>query len=130
MSSADEFVISSTVPLKIGFLGLGNMGSRIVNALLQTGHDVTVWNRTPSKVIIGNIMAVFFNQGSAVVGPKCICGQGSAPNPAGELTVLPTLPNWWGEGSLPPPQEPFPALGLEFQPFGPHESPQKKTWVP
>jgi len=50
MSSADEFIISSTVPLKIGFLGLGNMGSRIVSALLQSGHDVTVWNRTPSKV--------------------------------------------------------------------------------
>jgi len=56
MSSADEFVISSTVPLKIGFLGLGNMGSCIVSALLQSGHDVTVWNRTPSKVIIINTL--------------------------------------------------------------------------
>jgi len=55
MSSADEFVISSTVPLKIGFLGLGNMGSRIASALLQSGHDVTVWNRTPSKVTVKNI---------------------------------------------------------------------------
>jgi len=62
MSSADEFVISSTVPLKIGFLGLGNMGSRIVGALLQSGHDVTVWNRTPSKVFVNNILILLFNQ--------------------------------------------------------------------
>lgn len=35
---------------KIGFLGLGIMGSALVSNLLSSGHDVTVWNRTPSKV--------------------------------------------------------------------------------
>ena len=35
---------------KIGFLGLGIMGSAIVSNLLSSGHEVTVWNRTPSKV--------------------------------------------------------------------------------
>lgn len=37
-------------PMKIGFLGLGIMGTGMVNNLLISGHEVTVWNRTPSKV--------------------------------------------------------------------------------
>ncbi len=31
---------------KIGFLGLGAMGSRMASNLLNAGHTVTVWNRT------------------------------------------------------------------------------------
>ena len=38
--------------LKIGFLGLGTMGSAIVSNLLKSGHDVTVWNRTVAKVMM------------------------------------------------------------------------------
>ena len=34
---------------KIAFLGLGAMGSRMAMRLLDAGHDVTVWNRTPSR---------------------------------------------------------------------------------
>ena len=37
-------------PMKIGFLGLGAMGSGMVTNLLNSGHEVTVWNRTPSSV--------------------------------------------------------------------------------
>ena len=33
---------------KIGFLGLGAMGSLMATNLLEAGHTVTVWNRTPS----------------------------------------------------------------------------------
>ncbi|CAL1279523.1 unnamed protein product [Larinioides sclopetarius] len=36
---------------KIGFLGLGNMGQGIAKNLLGSGHDVTVWNRTPGKCL-------------------------------------------------------------------------------
>lgn len=32
--------------MKIGFLGLGKMGTPIVRRLLQAGHSVTVWNRS------------------------------------------------------------------------------------
>ena len=32
---------------KIGFLGLGAMGSRMAANLLKAGHTVTVWNRSP-----------------------------------------------------------------------------------
>lgn len=35
---------------RIGFLGLGLMGSGIVSNLLKMGHVVTVWNRTAEKV--------------------------------------------------------------------------------
>ncbi len=34
---------------KIGFLGLGAMGSRMAANLLKAGHNLTVWNRTPEK---------------------------------------------------------------------------------
>lgn len=37
-------------PLKFGFLGLGIMGSGIVKNLLNSGHSVIVWNRSPDKV--------------------------------------------------------------------------------
>ena len=32
--------------MKIGFIGLGNMGSAIAGRLLETGHELTVWNRS------------------------------------------------------------------------------------
>lgn len=35
--------------LKFGFIGLGFMGQRLLKNLLNSGHSVTVWNRTPSK---------------------------------------------------------------------------------
>ena len=35
--------------MKVGFIGLGNMGSGMATNLLKAGHEVTVYNRTPSK---------------------------------------------------------------------------------
>jgi 3-hydroxyisobutyrate dehydrogenase-like beta-hydroxyacid dehydrogenase len=35
--------------MKIGFLGLGNMGTPLVKRLLAAGHEVTVWNRTRER---------------------------------------------------------------------------------
>ncbi len=35
--------------MKVGFIGLGNMGSGIAANLLKAGHEVTVYNRTASK---------------------------------------------------------------------------------
>ena len=35
--------------MKVAFIGLGNMGSRMARHLLGAGHDVTLWNRTLSK---------------------------------------------------------------------------------
>lgn len=36
--------------MKLGFCGLGLMGSAMVRRLLQAGHTVKVWNRSPAKV--------------------------------------------------------------------------------
>jgi 3-hydroxyisobutyrate dehydrogenase-like beta-hydroxyacid dehydrogenase len=35
--------------MKVGFLGLGNMGTSMVRRLLAAGHQVTVWNRTRQR---------------------------------------------------------------------------------
>jgi 3-hydroxyisobutyrate dehydrogenase-like beta-hydroxyacid dehydrogenase len=35
--------------MKVGFIGLGHMGTGMVARLLQAGHDVTVYNRTAGK---------------------------------------------------------------------------------
>ena len=35
--------------MKIGFIGLGQMGSAMAANLLKAGHDVTVWNRSTDK---------------------------------------------------------------------------------
>jgi 3-hydroxyisobutyrate dehydrogenase-like beta-hydroxyacid dehydrogenase len=34
--------------MKIGFIGLGAMGAGMARHLLDAGHEMTVWNRTPS----------------------------------------------------------------------------------
>lgn len=36
--------------MKIGFIGLGNMGAGMAANLLKAGHDLTAYNRSPDKV--------------------------------------------------------------------------------
>lgn len=36
--------------MKLGFIGLGKMGNRMVMKLLAGGHEVVVWNRSISKI--------------------------------------------------------------------------------
>ena len=36
--------------MKVGFIGLGRMGAGMAGSLLRAGHELTVYNRTPSKV--------------------------------------------------------------------------------
>jgi 3-hydroxyisobutyrate dehydrogenase-like beta-hydroxyacid dehydrogenase len=35
--------------MRVGFIGLGNMGAPIAANLLKAGHELTVHNRTPAK---------------------------------------------------------------------------------
>ena len=35
--------------MKVGFLGLGNMGAAIAANVQKAGHDLAVWNRSPEK---------------------------------------------------------------------------------
>jgi 3-hydroxyisobutyrate dehydrogenase len=37
------------MPMQVGVAGLGKMGAPIAERLIEVGHQVTVWNRTPDK---------------------------------------------------------------------------------
>lgn len=47
VSAKSKTIKAST--LKFGFIGLGFMGARLVKNLINSGHQVTIWNRTPGK---------------------------------------------------------------------------------
>jgi 3-hydroxyisobutyrate dehydrogenase-like beta-hydroxyacid dehydrogenase len=46
---AKQGVSANTKAMKVGFIGLGHMGSGMAASLLKAGHRVTVYNRTPAK---------------------------------------------------------------------------------
>jgi 3-hydroxyisobutyrate dehydrogenase-like beta-hydroxyacid dehydrogenase len=54
---------------KVGFVGVGKMGSRMANRLIDAGHDVTVWNREDA----------FYDEN---VGPLKAKGAAAAASPA------------------------------------------------
>ena len=39
--------------MRVAFLGLGIMGQAMASNLVKAGHEVTVWNRTPGKMVEG-----------------------------------------------------------------------------
>lgn len=39
--------------MRVAFLGLGIMGQPMAGNLVKAGHEVTVWNRTPGKIVEG-----------------------------------------------------------------------------
>jgi 3-hydroxyisobutyrate dehydrogenase-like beta-hydroxyacid dehydrogenase len=39
--------------MRVAFLGLGIMGHAMASNLVKAGHEVTVWNRTPGKMVEG-----------------------------------------------------------------------------
>lgn len=43
--------------MKVAFLGLGIMGQAMATNLAKAGHEVTVWNRTPGKLVEGASVA-------------------------------------------------------------------------
>ena len=49
--------------MKLGVAGIGKMGAAIAARLIEVGHDVTVWNRTPEKA-------------------RAVAGAKTAPHPA------------------------------------------------
>jgi 3-hydroxyisobutyrate dehydrogenase-like beta-hydroxyacid dehydrogenase len=56
--------------LRIGFVGLGTIGEPIANNLRKAGHDLTVWNRTPSKA------AHIVSKGGKLAGSARECATG------------------------------------------------------
>ncbi len=56
--------------MRVAFLGLGIMGHAMATNLVKAGHEVTVWNRTPGKLVEGAGIAptpVAAAQGAEVV---------------------------------------------------------------
>jgi 3-hydroxyisobutyrate dehydrogenase-like beta-hydroxyacid dehydrogenase len=43
--------------MRVAFLGLGIMGQSMATNLVKAGHEVTVWNRTPGKLVEGAAIA-------------------------------------------------------------------------
>jgi len=43
--------------MRVAFLGLGIMGQAMAQNLVKAGHEVTVWNRTPGKLVEGAAVA-------------------------------------------------------------------------
>src|SRR5437879_3358093 len=43
--------------MRVAFLGLGIMGQSMASNLAKAGHEVTVWNRTPGKLVEGAAVA-------------------------------------------------------------------------
>ena len=43
--------------MRVAFLGLGIMGQAMATNLAKAGHKVTVWNRTPGKIVEGASIA-------------------------------------------------------------------------
>ena len=39
--------------MRVAFLGLGIMGQSMATNLVKAGHEVTIWNRTPGKLVEG-----------------------------------------------------------------------------
>ncbi|XP_045571794.1 putative oxidoreductase GLYR1 isoform X6 [Salmo salar] len=71
IQAADSTAINGSITptdKRIGFLGLGLMGSGIVSNLLKMGHVVTVWNRTVEKVPQDNQHCDLFIQEGARLG--------------------------------------------------------------
>jgi len=57
---------------KIAFLGLGQMGAPMATRLLQAGHELTVWNRTPDRA------TPLAAGGATVAGSPAEAGAGAA----------------------------------------------------
>src|SRR5881392_4224917 len=57
---------------KIAFLGLGQMGTPMATRLLNAGHTLTVWNRTPDRA------KPLAAAGATVAGSPAEAGAGAA----------------------------------------------------
>lgn len=56
--------------MRVAFLGLGIMGQSMASNLVKAGHEVTVWNRTPGKLVEG--AAVGPTPGAAAQGAEVV----------------------------------------------------------
>jgi predicted dinucleotide-binding enzyme len=65
--------------MKVGFIGLGHMGAGMAANLVKAGHDVTVYNRTRTKV---EALVAQGAKAAASVAPCLPCWQATMPSRA------------------------------------------------
>jgi 3-hydroxyisobutyrate dehydrogenase len=80
--------------MKIAFLGLGRMGRELVVHLIDSGHDVTVWNRSPEPAeVIGRRGAhVAGSAAAAVDGAEAVISAFFGPDVVREVIIGGRLP--------------------------------------
>ena len=61
--------------MKVAYLGLGIMGSRMAANLLRAGHELTVWNRTAAKAddLVAAGATLAGTPAAAVAGAEVVC---------------------------------------------------------
>ena len=64
---------------RVGFLGLGDMGTPMARRLLRAGHDLVVWNRSPERTVGLAGAAVAPSPAQAVVGADFIITMVATP---------------------------------------------------
>ena len=79
--------------MKVGFIGLGHMGSAMARNLIKAGHEVTVYNRSPAKA--GPLVKLGARK-AANVGEAC-GGEATITMLANDEAVSDTV---WGSGGL------------------------------
>jgi 3-hydroxyisobutyrate dehydrogenase len=50
-------IITKEVQMRVGLIGVGNMGRALADRLVDEGHSLALWNRTPEKAagILGTV---------------------------------------------------------------------------
>lgn len=100
---------------KVGFLGIGKMGSRMAARLLDAGHEVTVWNRTREKTApLAEKGAVVADTPAEAAAGKDICFTNLADGPALKAVTL-------GEDGILK-ANPLPKILVDMATVGPWES--------
>jgi len=74
--------------LKIGFIGLGNVGSKLAGSLLRNGRDVTVFDLNAALVDAVVAKGAVAGQGAAALMRDCEVVITCLPNPAASEAVL------------------------------------------
>jgi 3-hydroxyisobutyrate dehydrogenase len=100
---------------RIGFLGMGVMGSRMSARLLAAGHEVTVWNRTPEKTV------ALAEKGAAVAASPAEAAAGK-DMVLSNLTDGPALKSVLLGPSGVLEADPLPGLFVDFATIAPAES--------
>jgi 3-hydroxyisobutyrate dehydrogenase len=86
--------------MRIAFIGLGRMGSELVNHVIDAGHEVTVWNRDPAKArpIAARGAKAADTAAQAVDGAELVLTTLFGPETVREVVLHGELP--FGEGSV------------------------------